>query len=174
MSSELQRDIDVMDSLVRQLNGWGLSSEESCAWQRIRAYIAAMEVERNASMTDAEGFFEHSPRDKEAHRLAKDIVNSHGAGHSRDVIIEALRMLLVAKGADPKRENALLDQIEELKRRLAVDPDALARVIAKSVYVSDDAVEDLKRGTKGYLFWLPVARAVIKTLEGSNEQPKAH
>ena len=34
--TDLQRDIDAMDSLVRQLNGWGLSSEESSAWQRIR------------------------------------------------------------------------------------------------------------------------------------------
>ena len=40
MTSELQRDIDVVDSLVRQLNGWGLSSEESSAWQRIRARLA--------------------------------------------------------------------------------------------------------------------------------------
>ena len=39
MSTELQRDIDVMDSFVRQLNGWGLSSEESSAWQRIRARL---------------------------------------------------------------------------------------------------------------------------------------
>ena len=39
--SDLQRDIDVMDSLVRQLNGWGLSSEESSAWQRIRARLEA-------------------------------------------------------------------------------------------------------------------------------------
>ena len=45
--TDLQRDIDAMDSLVRQLNGWGLSSGESSAWQRIRARLEAVPDREN-------------------------------------------------------------------------------------------------------------------------------
>lgn len=55
-----------------------------------------------------------------------------------------------------------------LKPRLTPDRERVARAIAKAVYVSDDAVEDPKRGTKGYLFWLPAADAAIDAMEGND------
>lgn len=55
---------------------------------------------------------------------------------------------------------------QRLRARLTPDRERVARAIAKAVYVSDDAVEDEKRGTKGYLFWLPAADAAIKAMEG--------
>lgn len=56
---------------------------------------------------------------------------------------------------------------QRIRARLTPDRERVARAIAKAIYVSDDAVEDPKRGTKGYMFWLPVADAAIDAARGA-------